>query len=155
DRRGNRLQRGLAVLDQIAEQRQRQVTVPLPLLFQDDLRERDRRQVLAGLVLDDLHVLAGLHPASDLVEGDVPALTPVVPLSGAVPLHETWHGWQLPLAGNAITPLLHVALEVSYCDRGEGGDGRAPRRGCDSVVRSAVACELWAAVDGADRCSRR
>ena len=50
---------------------------------------------LAALVLEDLHFLAALHPARDLVEGHVAALARVVQLPIAVPLDEARHAFGL------------------------------------------------------------
>ena len=91
DRRGDALQRRLAVLDDVAQHREREEAALATLLLEDDLRERDGRQILARVVLEDLHVLAGLHPATDLVEGDVAALARVVELAVPVALDETAH----------------------------------------------------------------
>src|SRR5947207_59202 len=62
-----------------------------PLLLEDDLRKGDGGQVLAGVVLEDLHVLASLHPAPDLVERHVAALARVVELAVAVAFDESAH----------------------------------------------------------------
>src|ERR1041384_4885084 len=78
DGRRDALERGLAVLDDLAQHAQGEETALLPLLLEDDLRERHRGEILAGVVLEDLDVLAGLHPAADLLERDVAALARVV-----------------------------------------------------------------------------
>src|SRR5262245_51607195 len=57
DRRGEPLERGLAVLDDLAQHAEREEPALPALLLQDDLGERDGGQVLAGIVLEDLHVL--------------------------------------------------------------------------------------------------
>src|SRR5919197_554987 len=89
---GESLQGRLAVLDDLAQHAQRQQPALPPLLLENDLREGDGGQVLAGVVLEDLHVLAGLHPTPDLVERHVTALARVVELAVAVALDESAHG---------------------------------------------------------------
>src|SRR5206468_5249509 len=86
---GEPLQCRLAVLDDLAQHAQRQEPALPPLLLEDDLREGDGGQVLAGVVLEDLHVLAGLYPAPDLVERHVAALARVVELAIAIALDES------------------------------------------------------------------
>ena len=61
---GQALERRLAVLDQLAQHAQREQPALLALLFEDDLRERDGGEILAGLVLEDLHLLAGSSPTA-------------------------------------------------------------------------------------------
>src|SRR5439155_22036917 len=80
-----------AVLDDLAQHAKRQRPALPPLLLEDDLREGDGGQVLAGVVLEDLHVLAGLYPAPDLVERHVAALARVVELAIAIALDESAH----------------------------------------------------------------
>src|SRR5439155_19699873 len=108
---GEPLQCRLAVLDDLAQHAQREEPVVPPLLLEDDLREGDGGQVLAGVVLEDLHVLASLHPAPDLVERHVAALARVVELAVAVAFDESAHrslpGITAPRAGTTFDENLH------------------------------------------------
>ena len=88
---GESLDRRLAVLDELAQHAQRQEPALPPLLLEDDLRKGDGRQVLAAVVLEDLHFLARLHPPADLVEGDVATLAGIVELTVAVAFDEPRH----------------------------------------------------------------
>src|SRR3989449_10185169 len=88
---GESLQRRLTVLDDLAQHAQRQEAALPPLLLEDDLREGDGGQVLPGVVLEDPHVLTGLHPAPDLVERHIAALARVVELAVAIALDESAH----------------------------------------------------------------
>src|SRR5439155_25710135 len=88
DGRGQVLERRLAVADDVAQNGKRQETALSPLLLEDDLREGDRRQIITAVVLEDLHLLARLHPAPDLLESDVTTLAGIVELPIPVPLYE-------------------------------------------------------------------
>src|SRR3989449_5347801 len=109
---GEPLQRRLAVLDDLAQHAQRQKPALPPLLLEDDLREGDGGQVLAGVVLEDLHVLAGLYPAPDLVERHVAALARVVELAIAIALDESAHrspsAFTPPRAGTTFHWNMHL-----------------------------------------------
>src|SRR5947208_217533 len=108
---GEPLQCRLAVLDDLAQHAQRQEPALPPLLLEDDLRKGDGGQVLAGVVLEDLHVLASLHPAPDLVERHVAALARVVELAVAVAFDESAHrplpAITAPRAGTTFDGNLH------------------------------------------------
>src|SRR5439155_529479 len=88
---GEVLERRLAVADDVAQDRQGEETALSPFFLENDLRERDRGEIVAAVVLEDLHFLARLHPAPDLLERDVTALARIVELPISVPLHEP-HG---------------------------------------------------------------
>src|SRR5437667_227354 len=67
DGRGEPLQRRLPVLDDLAQHPERQETALASFLFEDDLGERHGGQILARVVLEDLHLLARFDPAADLL----------------------------------------------------------------------------------------
>ena len=79
------------MLDDLAQHPERQETALASFLFEDDLRERHGGQILARVVLEDLHLLARLDPAADLLERDVAALARVVQLAIPVALDEPGH----------------------------------------------------------------
>src|SRR6185369_8932734 len=125
DRGRDALQRRTAVLDDLAQHGEREEAALSPLLLEYDLRERDRGEVLTAVVLDDLDVLARLHPATDFVERDVAALARVVQLAVAVPLDEPAH-WGVGYHSFAraynpectsLTPAEHAAIPTPMADR--------------------------------------
>src|SRR5262249_42341308 len=105
--RGDLLEGLLAVLDEIAQDPQRQQSVVASLLLEDDLSEGDGGQVFARVVLDDADVLAGLDPAADLFERHVAALARIVELAISVSLDEPRHRgsrYHTPARGSTSPP---------------------------------------------------
>src|ERR1700733_12264019 len=77
-----------AALDDVSHRAERQEAALLFLFFEDDLRERDRREIFFGLVVDDLDVVALPDHLADLIERDVPAMLRVVELAVRVALDD-------------------------------------------------------------------
>ena len=61
-------------------------------ILEDDLGERDRREVLAARGVHDGDLLAAADHLLDFFEGDVPALLRVVQLTIRIPLDDVGHG---------------------------------------------------------------
>ncbi len=77
-----------AALDDVAHRAERQEAALLLLFLEDDLRQRDGRQIFLGLVVDDLDVVALPDHLADLIERDVPAVLRVVELAVRVTLDD-------------------------------------------------------------------
>src|SRR6266850_2524084 len=81
----------LAVLDELMEERGGQARAARALVLEDDLRERDRGEVLAGPRVHHGDLATAADHLLDLLEGDVPALLRVVELTVGVPLDDVRH----------------------------------------------------------------
>src|SRR5262245_9116557 len=92
---GELLDRVAARLDDVAQRRQRE-EARLLLLLEDDLRERDGRQILLRIVVDDLDVLARADHVGDLLERDVAAALRVVELAVGVAFDDAGLGHLTP-----------------------------------------------------------
>src|SRR5262245_30230118 len=82
---------GLTVLDELVEEGSGQIAPVAPLRLQDDLREGDRGQILAGGRVDHGDLLPRPDHVLDLVEGHVAALLGVVELPVRVALDDVRH----------------------------------------------------------------
>src|SRR6185312_2601146 len=92
-----------AALDDVAHRAERQEAALLLLFFEDDLRERDGRQIFFRLVIDDLDVIAIANHLADLVERDVPAVLRIVELAVRVALDDPRVRHDSPSDYNIIT----------------------------------------------------
>ena len=110
-----------AALEQLGEQVAAARARLVALGVDQDLRERDRGDVLAALVVDHAHVLVGLEEVGDALERDVAARLGVVELAIRVALDQDGHR---PLYASEKSRTLAVGpLGVSP------RRGRAPRGG--------------------------
>ena len=79
---------GAGGLGEVAQRTGGQEAVLLFLCLADDLRQGDRGEVLFGLVVGDLDVVAVADHRADLIERDVPAVLRIVELSVRVTLDD-------------------------------------------------------------------
>jgi hypothetical protein len=79
------------VLDELVQERGGQRGAVIPLVLQDDLREGDRREVLAGRHVHDRDLPARPDQLFELLERDVTALLRVVELAIRVALDDVRH----------------------------------------------------------------
>ena len=99
------LERRTAGLDQIAKHGEGHPALSL-LFLVDDLGQRDGRQVLFGLVVDDLQVVTCLDHACDLVERDVFAPNRVVKLTIRISLDDLDRGLAIGRRGCLDRPVM-------------------------------------------------
>src|SRR6185369_1531601 len=81
-----------AALDDVAHRVEREEGALLLLFLEDDLRERDRRQIFFCFVVYDFYVIAIPDHLADLIERDVPAVLGIVELAIGVALDDPGFG---------------------------------------------------------------
>src|SRR6185369_12199707 len=77
-----------AALDDVAHRVEREEGALLLLFLEDDLRQRDRRQILFCFVIYDFYVVAVPDHLADLVERYVPTVFGIVELTVRVALDD-------------------------------------------------------------------
>jgi hypothetical protein len=80
------------MLDQLMEEGRRERSAVVSLVLENDLRQRDGREVLAARGVHDGDFLAAPDHLLDFFKGDVPALLRVVQLTVRIPLDDVRHG---------------------------------------------------------------
>src|SRR5262249_36423044 len=85
-----------AALDDVAHRGKREEAALLLFLLEDDLRQGDRGEVLFGLVVDDLDVVAIANHLGDLVERYISAVLGVVQFSVRISLDDPGLGHRAP-----------------------------------------------------------
>src|SRR5262249_1080695 len=85
-----------AALADVAHRAKREEAALLLFLLEDDLRQCDRREVLFGLVVDDLDVVAIANHLADLVERYISAVLGVVQLAVRISLDDPGLGHRAP-----------------------------------------------------------
>jgi hypothetical protein len=129
-------------VDQIGEQRAGDASVRTLAVY-ENLRQRDRRDVLTGLVVDHLHVLVGLEKFGDALERDVATRLRVVELAICVTLDEDGHAeprFEPTLSGGPAATLAqaepspHFSPRL-YCGLGSALDGDALNPGSPGLRR--------------------
>src|SRR5438552_13892707 len=86
---------GLAVLDELVEEADRQAATMVALVLEDDLGQGHGGEVFARRRVDDGDLLARADHLFDLLEGHVPTLLGVVEFPIRVPLDDVRHGTPL------------------------------------------------------------
>src|SRR2546425_3195292 len=86
---------GLAVLDELVEEADRQAATMVALVLEDDLGQGHGGEVFARRRVDDGDLLARADHLFDLLEGQVPTLFGVVEVPMRVPLDDVRHGTPL------------------------------------------------------------
>ena len=99
--------------DDLFERIKRQNASALLFLFVNDLRQRDARQVLFGLVVDDRDVLAALDHGGNVLERDVTARLGIVQLAILIALDDL--GLSHKKAPRASAP--HRASALVTCSK--------------------------------------
>src|SRR5438093_1455156 len=91
---------GLAVLDELVKEADRQTAAMATLVLEDNLGQGHAGEVLTRRRVDHGHLLTRADHLLDLLEGDVPTLLSVVEFPVRVPLDDVRHG--TPLQGDGI-----------------------------------------------------
>jgi hypothetical protein len=111
--------------------------VLLLLFLEDDLRQRDRGEVVLGAVVDDLHLGALLDHLGDLVERDVPALHGVVELPVRVALDDLRLAGSLVLGGMQLFGFSHRS-----CVAVVNGGPATSARPCRAAAPPCTDCQV-------------
>jgi len=90
---------GLAVLDELVKEADRQTAAMATLVLEDNLGQGHAGEVLTRRRVDHGHLLTRADHLLDLLEGDVPTLLSVVEFPVRVPLDDVRHG--TPLRGTS------------------------------------------------------